>query len=51
MAGSIAVGGRSKTPAEWALLALGLAATVAVTLVVTRIARGALKNVTPGAPE
>ena len=39
-------GGRSRTPAEWALYAGGLAATAAVTVFVTRIAREALdKNV------
>lgn len=35
-------GGGERTPAEWALLGVGLAATVAVTVVVTRIARKAL---------
>ena len=37
-----ASGGRTRTPAEWALLGIGLAATVAVTLYVTRLARKAL---------
>jgi uncharacterized membrane protein YdjX (TVP38/TMEM64 family) len=35
-------GGRARSPWEWALYALGLAATLAVTVYVTRIARGAL---------
>jgi len=39
-------GARERTPAEWALLAVGLAATLAVTLRVTRIARGALREAT-----
>jgi uncharacterized membrane protein YdjX (TVP38/TMEM64 family) len=45
LAGSLATlgaGGRSRTPAEWALYAVGLVATVAVTVIVTRIARAAL---------
>ena len=36
--------GRTRTPLEWALLAVGLAATVAVTLLVTRLARRALRE-------
>ena len=36
--------GRTRTPLEWALLAVGLAATVAVTLFVTRLARRALRR-------
>ena len=36
--------GRPRTPLEWALLAVGLAATVAVTLVVTGLARRALRE-------
>lgn len=36
--------GRSRTPAEWMLYALGLAATVGVTLFVTRLARRALEQ-------
>ena len=35
-------GDRAKTPLEWSLYALGLVATVAVTVIVTRIARRAL---------
>ncbi len=37
-------GGKSRTPAEWILLAVGLAATVAVTFYITRIARAALRK-------
>jgi uncharacterized membrane protein YdjX (TVP38/TMEM64 family) len=37
-----AAGGRARTPAEWVLYGVGLAATVAVTLFITRIARQAL---------
>lgn len=42
--GSLArvVGERSRTPGEWALYGVGLVATVAVTVLVTRIARRAL---------
>ena len=46
--------GRTRTPLEWALLAVGLAATVAVTLLVTRLARRALQQASlniPGGPE
>lgn len=44
VAGDLAgAGGRaSRTPAEWALYALGLAATIVVTVFVTRLARQAL---------
>jgi uncharacterized membrane protein YdjX (TVP38/TMEM64 family) len=45
LAGSLATLGAQeggRTPAQWALYAVGLAATVAVTVVVTRIARAAL---------
>lgn len=45
LAGSLAAlgqGGRSRTPAEWALYGVGLVATAAVTAVVTRLARRAL---------
>lgn len=35
-------GGQQKSPAEWALYGVGLLATVAVTVVITRIARQAL---------
>lgn len=37
-----AAGARGRTPGEWALYALGLAATVTVTVYVTRMARAAL---------
>jgi uncharacterized membrane protein YdjX (TVP38/TMEM64 family) len=36
--------GRARTPAEWGLSLIGLAATLAVTLHVTRLARGALRR-------
>jgi uncharacterized membrane protein YdjX (TVP38/TMEM64 family) len=36
--------GRVRTPAEWALYVVGLLATVAVTVYVTRLARGALRQ-------
>jgi uncharacterized membrane protein YdjX (TVP38/TMEM64 family) len=47
LAGDIATlgaGGRARTPAEWALSVVGLFATVAVTVYVTRLARAALKK-------
>ncbi len=37
-----AAGDRSRTPAEWTLYAVGLIATIGVTIVVTRLARRAL---------
>jgi uncharacterized membrane protein YdjX (TVP38/TMEM64 family) len=37
-------GERSRTPAEWAMLGVGLLATVAVTVYVTRLARQALRQ-------
>ncbi len=42
--GSLArvAGDRTRTPGEWALLGLGLVATIAVTVFITRIARTAL---------
>jgi uncharacterized membrane protein YdjX (TVP38/TMEM64 family) len=42
-------GDRARSPWEWAVYALGLAATLAVTVYVTRIARGALaaRRITP----
>jgi len=43
-AGSVAAGGE-RSPAQWALLALGLAATIAVAIVAARIALRALRNV------
>lgn len=39
-----ASGGGTRTPARWAMLGIGLAATVAVTLYVTRLARKALSE-------
>jgi uncharacterized membrane protein YdjX (TVP38/TMEM64 family) len=36
--------GSHRTPAEWALLGLGLAATVAVTVLLTRLARRELSR-------
>ena len=39
VAGSAAAGGRTRSPLEWALLAAGLLATLAVTVVLTRKAR------------
>jgi uncharacterized membrane protein YdjX (TVP38/TMEM64 family) len=42
LAAVVAGGDRTKTPQEWALFILGLGATVAVTVVITRIARQAL---------
>ncbi len=43
LAGTLAgAGARARTPAEWALYAVGLLATVAVTVYVTRVARAAL---------
>jgi uncharacterized membrane protein YdjX (TVP38/TMEM64 family) len=47
LAGDLArlgAGERSRTPAEWAFFLTGLAATVAVTLFVTRLARQALRE-------
>jgi len=47
LAGDLAglgAGGRVRTPTEWALYGVGLTATVAVTLYVTRIARSALRQ-------
>lgn len=52
LAGSLAglgAGARVRTPAEWALYAAGLAATVAVSVYVTRIARAALETQTNAA--
>ncbi|NNM30317.1 MAG: TVP38/TMEM64 family protein, partial [Akkermansiaceae bacterium] len=47
LAGSLAglaAGGQEKTPAQWVLYGLGLAATVIVTVYVTRIAKRALNR-------
>lgn len=43
-AGSVAAGGE-RSPAQWALLGLGLVATIAVAIVAARIALRALRNV------
>jgi bacteriorhodopsin len=49
IAGDLAgAGGRaSRTPVEWAFYAVGLVATVAVTVFVTRVARRALAERVP----
>jgi uncharacterized membrane protein YdjX (TVP38/TMEM64 family) len=49
VAGTLAgAGERARTPAEWALYAVGLLATAAVTVYVTRVARAALdKRIAP----
>lgn len=47
VAGSVATAGSedaAKTPAEWALLVVGLVATIIVTVMITRIAQKALKD-------
>lgn len=47
LAGGLATlggGGQGRTPAEWLLYVVGLAATVAVTVYVTRLARAALRE-------
>jgi uncharacterized membrane protein YdjX (TVP38/TMEM64 family) len=41
---SVGQGGRVRTPAEWALYLVGLAATLGVTVFVTRLARKALQE-------
>lgn len=47
LAGDLAAaGGRARSPAEWALYVVGLAATVAVTIYVARLARAAIKKKT-----
>jgi uncharacterized membrane protein YdjX (TVP38/TMEM64 family) len=43
-AGIEAASGRSRTPAEWALIGLGVLATVVVTVLVTRLARTSLAD-------
>ena len=49
---TLGTGQRERTPAEWALLIVGLVATVAVTVYVTKIAKRALaKRVEDDAPE
>ncbi len=42
-----AAGERTRTPGEWALYGVGLLATIAVTIFVTRLARAALAKRTP----
>lgn len=46
IAGAAAGGERSRTAGEWALLVVGLLATVAVTVYITRLARQKLREVT-----
>ncbi len=41
---TLGAGGRARSPAEWALYVLGLAATIVVTVYVTRLARHALEK-------
>jgi bacteriorhodopsin len=43
VAAGAAAGGAQRTPQEYAFWALGLAATIAVTIYVTRLARSALR--------
>ena len=43
-AGKAAAGSEGKTPGEWALFAVGLAATAAVTIYITKVARRALNE-------
>jgi uncharacterized membrane protein YdjX (TVP38/TMEM64 family) len=43
LAGLEATGGRARTPAEWAMIGVGLAATLALTVYLTRVARRALR--------
>lgn len=45
-----AAGDRSRTPAEWSLYSVGLAATIVVTVFVTRLARAAVAKRTAAAP-
>lgn len=49
--GAEAAGGRSRSAAEWVLLAVGLGATVAATAYITRLARRAMRNVPDRAPD
>lgn len=46
----LGAGGRTRTDVEWALYGVGLVATVAVTVYVTRIARAALNSKTAAPP-
>ena len=45
-----AAGDRSRTPAEWSLYSVGLAATIVITVFVTRLARAALAKRTAATP-
>lgn len=47
-AGGAAAGGEGRSPAEWALLAAGLVATVVVTVILTRTARRRLREARVG---
>jgi len=47
LAGSVVTGTRVHTPVQWALYVLGLLATVAATIYVTRLARAALRRSLP----
>ena len=49
-AGAEAVAGRARSPAEWALILAGLAATVGGVVYLTRLARRALAEITREAP-
>ena len=49
-AGAEAVAGHARSPAEWALIVTGLAATVAGVVYITRLARRSLVEVTREAP-
>ena len=49
-AGAEAVAGHARSPAEWALIVTGLAATVAGVIYITRLARRALDEITREAP-
>lgn len=46
LAGDVAIasGEHQKTPAEWTLLTIGFIATIAVTILITRVARAALRS-------
>ena len=49
-AGAEAVAGRVRSPAEWALILAGLAATIAGIVYITRLARRSLAEITREAP-
>jgi uncharacterized membrane protein YdjX (TVP38/TMEM64 family) len=46
--GAVVSGGRSRSPWEWAVLGVGLLATAALTVYLTRLARNRLARLTPG---